>query len=317
MVDLATNFGMAHTFGDFDTDGFLDFYVTGMASTTARRLHAMGTGRQDFPEHERKRMEIGYGNRMYLRRAAGRYEQPDFRDRVARSGWSWGCATLDFDNDGDTDIYVANGNKSGTTAQDYCTTFWRHDIYSGSSDLDPVQFQVYLREARPYLSGGMSWNGFEHNHLLMNRSGTDFSNVAFLMNTAFEADCRAVLADDLDGDGRMDLVVDARAGQGDKERRLELLMNRGPQDHNWIGVRLAGAPGVSPLGARVSLVYAGGRRAAAVVAGDSYGAQHAPVAHFGLGAHERVDRIEVRWPDGTVHRLENPAINTYHNVIKN
>jgi hypothetical protein len=314
MVDLATNFGKAHTFGDFDADGFLDFYVAGMASTTVRRLHAMGLGREDFPQHQRKRMEIGYGNRMYLRRAAGRFEQPDFRDSVARCGWSWGCATLDFDNDGDADIYVANGNKSGTTAQDFGTTFWRHDIYSGSSDLDPVQFQVYLQEARPYLSGGMSWNGFEHNHLLMNRSGKDFANVAFLMNTALEADCRAVLADDLDGDGRVDLVVDARAGEGGKERRLHLLMNRGPQDNNWIGVRLAGAAGVSPLGARISLAFPGGRRAAAVVAGDSYGAQHAPVAHFGLGARKRVDLIEVRWPDGTVHRLENPAINKYHDV---
>ena len=79
-------------------------------------------------------------------------------------------------------------------------------------------------------------------------------------------------------------------------------------------MRLAGAAGVSPLGARVSLTYPGGRRAAAVVAGDSYGAQHAPVAHFGLGARKRVDLIEVRWPDGTVHRLENPAINKDHEV---
>ncbi|MHC4651021.1 MAG: CRTAC1 family protein [Planctomycetota bacterium] len=314
MVDLATNFGKAHTFGDFDADGFLDFYVAGMGSTTARRLHDMGLGPEDRPQHQRKRLEIGYGNRMYLRRAPGRFEQPDFRDSVARSGWSWGCISLDFDNDGDSDIYVANGNKSGTTAQDYCTTFWRHDIYSGGSDLDPVRFQVYLEEARSYLSGGMSWNGFEHNHLLMNRSGTDFSNVAFLMNTALEADCRSVLADDLDGDGRVDLVVDARAGEGDKQRSLQLLINRGPQDNNWIGVRLTGSAGVSPLGARISLAFPGGRRAAAIVAGDSYGAQHAPTAHFGLGKADRVDHIEIRWPDGTVQRVEQPAINAYHDV---
>jgi hypothetical protein len=314
MVDLATNFGMAHAFGDFDADGFLDFYVTGMASTTARRLHAMGLGPDDRPQYQHKRIEIGYGNRMYLRRAPGRFEQPDFRDSVARSGWSWGCATLDFDNDGDADIYICNGNKSGASAQDYCSTFWCHDIYSGSSKLDPVQFRVYLQEARPYLSGGMSWNGFEHNHLLMNSSGEDFSNVAFLMGTALEADCRATLADDLDGDGRVDLVVDARAGRGDNQRRLELLWNRGPTDNNWIGVRLTGSPGVSPLGARITLAYPGGRWAAAVVAGDSYGAQHAPARHFGLGGHDRVDFIEVRWPDGRVQRLDRPAINTWHDV---
>ncbi|MHC4216827.1 MAG: CRTAC1 family protein [Planctomycetota bacterium] len=314
MVDAASSFGTGHTFGDFNADGFLDFFVAGMDSPTVRRLDAMGLGRDDHPEHDLKRTEIGYGNRMYVRLAPGRFEQPGFRDSVARTGWSWGCVNLDFDNDGDTDLYVANGNQSGATGQDYATTFWRHDIYSGSSQQDPVQSRVYLQEARSCFSGSVSWHGFEHNRLLMSRHGWDFTNVAFLMNAALEADCRGVLADDLDGDGRMDLVVDARAGRGDRERELRLLLNRNPQPNNWIGVRLTGAPGVSPLGARVTLDHGKGRRAAVITSGDSYGAQHAPVAHFGLGPRTRINFIEVRWPNGAISRLTRPAINTWHDV---
>ena len=312
MVDLATNFGMAHTFGDFDTDGFVDLYVTGMASTTARRLHRMGLGPQDMPEHQSKRMEIAYGNRMYLRQAPGRFAQPPFKDTVARSGWSWGCVTVDFDNDGRPDIYVGNGNKSGRSAIDYCTTFWCHDIYAGSSEFDATRFKVYLQAARPYLTGTMSWNGFEHNHLLMNLGDEGFLNVAFLVNTAIETDCRAVIADDFDADGRPDLLVDTRAGRRDRDRRLVLLMNRGPQHNNWIGLRLTGAPTVSTLGARITMGYPGGTQGTLVVAGDSYGAQHAPMKHFGLGGHETVDFIQVRWPDGSEQRLDNPAVNRYH-----
>jgi hypothetical protein len=36
--------------------------------------------------------------------------------------------------------------------------------------------------------------------------------------------------------------------------------------------------------------------------------------HFGLGEDTSVDSIEIRWPDGTVENIKDPAINTYHVV---
>lgn len=315
-VDLATNFGMAHTFGDFDSDGRIDFYVTGMASTTARRLEQMGIRHEGdgFDRHNDIRTEIAYGNRMYMKGAGGSYTQPIFRDSVARSGWSWGCTNLDFNNDGYRDIYVSNGNKSGTTAKDYCTRFWCHDIYSGSSDKDVAQFKLYLEEAVPYMQEGISWNGFEHNHLFMNDGGTDFSNVAFLMNVAFESDCRSAISDDFDGDGRPDLLVDSRAIDTDKHRQLTIFYNRHPNPGNWIGVRLKGARGVSTIGATISVFTESGVQRATIVTGDSYGAQHAPAAHFGLGERDVVERVEVRWPNGNVTTLDEPSVNTWHRI---
>ena len=94
LVDDHSSFGMSHTFGDFDTDGRLDLYVTGMGSTTARRLQSMGLGRDDLPEFDAMRTRIGYGNRMYLGGDDGGFRQPPFKDDVARSGWAWGWATL-------------------------------------------------------------------------------------------------------------------------------------------------------------------------------------------------------------------------------
>jgi hypothetical protein len=38
------------------------------------------------------------------------------------------------------------------------------------------------------------------------------------------------------------------------------------------------------------------------------------VAHFGLGDRSKVDRVEIRWPRGTVQALNNPAINELHNI---
>ena len=79
------------------------------------------------------RMRMAFGNRMYLSGDAG-WREPAFRSEVARTGWTWGTTAFDFDNDGDPDIFAANGNESGESTVDYCTNFWTHDIFDGSSE---------------------------------------------------------------------------------------------------------------------------------------------------------------------------------------
>ena len=66
LVDNRHSFGMALTFGDYDLDPNLDLLMVGMSSTTARRLDQLGLGRDSFPEHQRFREKMGYGNRLYL-----------------------------------------------------------------------------------------------------------------------------------------------------------------------------------------------------------------------------------------------------------
>ena len=65
-------------------------------------------------------MKMGYGNRLLLGQGGLAYRQPDYNDRLARTGWAWGCTPWDFDNDGDRDLYVANGflrNQLGITVR--------------------------------------------------------------------------------------------------------------------------------------------------------------------------------------------------------
>ncbi|TFG93651.1 MAG: VCBS repeat-containing protein, partial [Myxococcales bacterium] len=102
-------FGMSSAFADFDLDGRLDFFVAGMASTTARRLEALGLGRSDRPDAQQMRMRMAFGNRMYLASDGG-WREPEFREEVARTGWTWGTTAFDVDNDGDPDLFAANGH---------------------------------------------------------------------------------------------------------------------------------------------------------------------------------------------------------------
>ena len=306
------SFGMSHALADFDGDGHLDLYMTGMGSTTARRLEHMGAGRTEFPEHQANRMKLGYGNRMYLGNSRGGLAEAPFNDSISRTGWSWGCTAFDADNDGRRDLFVTNGNVSGESCKDYCTTFWRHDIYGGNSRGNLVLDSLYDKTAGTV--GQISWNGFEHNVLFLNGGKGVFENIAFLMGMAHEYDSRAAVSEDLDGDGRSDLlVIQQNLGVGPgATQKLHLYRNNWLGSNHWIGVRLRGGPGVSPIGSKIAVRYEGGTDLLPVVTGDSLNAQHSNTKLFGLGQASAVESVEVRWPNGKVTRLNNPAIDRYH-----
>jgi hypothetical protein len=305
-------FGMSASFADFDLDGRLDFFVAGMASTTARRLEALGMGRDDRPEMQEMRMRMALGNRMYLAADAG-WQQPEFYAQVARTGWTWGTTAFDFDNDGDPDIFAANGNESGESTKDYCTNFWTHDIFDGESEPDS-SLENLLNEVGSGLNvGAESWDGYQKNHLLMNRGGKAFVNVAFLLGVADEFDSRSAVSGDLDLDGRVDLVVvenDRLGGQ-----KLHIYRNQLETDHHWIGIQLREeGGGISPVGASVTVRTAEQTHVGRVMTGETLMSQHSTTLHFGLGNSTEVESIEVEWIGGMRRVIRDPEIDRYHPI---
>lgn len=263
-------------------------------------------------------MRMAYGNRMYLGHPGGGFQQPKFKDEVARSGWSWGCTAFDFDHDGDTDIYIGNGFISGTTARDYCTHFWTHDIYTPGSKPTPELANLFKFVMDKPLNEGMSWNGFEHNNLYVNQNGAHFLNGGFLLGAGLETDTRSVVSDDLDGDGRDDLVLTvlprAVIGPNASAGAVHIYRNTLDSGRHWVGVRLKGAPRRSPIGAKITVTAGGKTQFAYVVTGDSMGSQHATAKLFGLDRAGTVDAIEVRWAGGTVQKVAAPKADQWHTV---
>ncbi len=306
-------FGMSHTFGDWNSDGIEDLCLVGMSSTTARRLDGLGISKPGYEKYSEMRAPMTFGNRLYVRNNEGALSQPSFTAGAARSGWSWGCTAADFDLDGDTDLYVANGHISGNSAKDYCTRFWCHDLYTGTSKPNAVIDSLFKTELLSGLGRDFSWNGFEHNAMFINRPNEGFLNAGFLLGAAFEYDSRAVIAADLDENGTQDLIV-IEYRSSTMNQRMHVYRNLGNLENSWVGIKIKNSPRMPTIGTVITMKSEERQWGKTIVTGDGFTSQEPPIAHFGLGKMKNVSEIQVQWPTGEVQTLQSPAINQYHQI---
>jgi hypothetical protein len=179
----------------------------------------------------------------------------------------WGCGLVDFDNDGHRDIFIACGHLMDNVDQFDDTTSYR-----------------------------------TRNVVLRNTGDGRFVNVSGQagVGSAPVHAARGVAFDDLDNDGRVDVVVlNSREGP-------TVLRNESPRVNHWLQVQLRGVKtNRDGVGARVRVAAGSLVQIDEVHSGRSYQSHFGSRLHFGLGKHSFVDRIEVHWIGGGVDVLEN------------
>lgn len=122
-VDVATEAGVADpgngmgaVWADVDNDGLLDLYVSNMHSYAGARI----TRAAGFAESAALRatgQRFAKGNTLLRNLGGGRFEEHESSGAV-HAGWAWGNLAFDYDNDGDRDLYVANGMFSNASQTD-------------------------------------------------------------------------------------------------------------------------------------------------------------------------------------------------------
>jgi hypothetical protein len=180
---------------------------------------------------------------------------------------SWGTAFADLDNDGALELLVANGHiypQIDRHPELIGTYAQKTLLLENKSRPGQVLFRDASAEAGPGLASARAWRG--------------------------------LALGDYDNDGRLDVLLTSLDGPP------ALLRNEG-RTGAWLTVACEGAHGEpNPIGTVVTIRSGGRTQSQDIASGDSFLSTHDPRPHFGLGAAERVDELEVRWPDGTHSR---------------
>ena len=149
---------------------------------------------------------------------------------------------------------------------------WKDLIVANGHVLDNAELLGSRRSAQP-------------NQVLLNRR-TAFASATL----PGEARHRGLAYGDLDGDGRLDIVV-TRLNQP-----AQILWNRN-QAGKWIAFDVGG------MGAMIRIETAEGKQWARRVSSSGYAGSSLGPVHFGLGAAEGVITVEITWPGGKQQRL--------------
>ncbi len=233
--------------GDFNNDGLLDFYVTSYQNQLSTLYQNTGDG-----FFEDVTMLTGAGS--------GTFHQV-----------TWGNGFVDFDNDGDKDIYIACGHLQDNIA--------------------------LIDDTTQYLAS---------NVLLENYGKNKYKEVASSIgeSNGVKKSSRGAAFDDLDNDGDTDAeILNSRSAP-------TILRNDSVNHNSWIQINLKGLKkNVQGIGARVKVVTGNLIQEDEVHSGRGYQSHYGTRLSFGLGNAKLVNSIEVNWIGGGKNVISDVEVN--------
>jgi hypothetical protein len=277
-IGIDTKKGMNAEFGDYDNDGWLDIYVTNITEPFLHECNMLWRNNGDFT-----------------------FIDVSTVTGTCDTDWGWGAKFIDYDNDGLLDLYVLNGFISAGE-KDYIDILMPIILDSDIDLSDTMNWQPL---------GDMSFSGYEHNCLFRNNGGHSFINVAKPNGVDANTDGRGLIIADFDNDGAQDMYV-LNANQ-----KAIMYRNLIGSQNNWIEIRLQGTKSNRDgIGTRVTFYSAEGLRYRETNAGNGFLSQSTSRVHAGFGSMDRVERVVVEWPSGTVQEFKDVKTRMSYTLVE-
>jgi hypothetical protein len=247
--------GMGVDSADFDQDGWQDLFVTNVD----QEMYSIYHNNHDLTFDD-------------MAGASG-------LGRVTRLMSGWGLKFFDYDNDGNLDLFIANGHPDDRIEQHSTRVTYKEPL------------------------------------LLFHNNGRSLENVSASAGPAFTQTfaARGMAVGDFNNDGAMDVLIAVNNGAP------LLLKNTAAQENHWLGLRLVGKKAnPDAIGTRITWQAGDLKRSRLKVGGGSYLSSHDPREVLGIGKRSRIDKLEIQWPQPgkRVETFTNLPIDRYTTIVE-
>jgi hypothetical protein len=225
--------GMGVDSADFDQDGWQDLFVTNVD--------------QEMYSIYRNNHDLTFDD---MAGASG-------LGRVTRLMSGWGLKFFDYDNDGNLDLFIANGHPDDRIEQHSTRVTYKEPL------------------------------------LLFHNDGRSLENVSISAGPAFTQTfaARGMAVGDFNNDGATDVLIAVNNGPP------LLLKNTAAGANHWLGLRLVGKKSnPDAIGARITWQAGDLKRSRLKIGGGSYLSSHDPREVLGIGKRSKIDKLEIQWP---------------------
>jgi hypothetical protein len=293
------SYTMSIGIADLNADQYPDFYISNIVTMDKDQKYVdpKGETTMKFDSRTLADLRVVEANDLFVSvqrdGSPATYEQSTAIGRGKSStGWAWGADFLDFDNDGDDDLYVANGmNEFAVYSSE--NPYYRDPKGEARS----VRFPESTRET---------------NVLFRNESG---KLVNFSENSGADlyGNSRAVVYVDFDIDGDLDMLLN------NYHEPAVLLQNNAEKNGNhWISITLVGDPdqGVNRDAIGAILLMSTDQNQTIwreIHGGSGYLTMNPKRQHFGIGSANTAS-IKIIWPNSTTTDFSNLKANTSYRI---
>jgi enediyne biosynthesis protein E4 len=291
---------MGADIADLDNDGRPDIFVTEMLPNELPRVKT----KTPFEEWDKYQSSVNAGyhhqfTRNTLQRNLGfrpGSQTPVFSE-VSRSAgveatdWSWGALIFDMDNDGLKDIFVANGIVKDLTDFDFVDFYVNNQEKVKGYREDSILLTKMI-DAFP--------SNPQANFLFKNLGNWSFENRALTQGLNQLTFSTGSAYGDLDNDGDLDLVIN------NLNERSFIYQNTSSESKkgNFLSLELG-----QGFGTKVTAFAGDQKFFQEYQPVKGYMSSVDPRLHFGLGKIEKLDSLQILWPDGKTRVLKDVQSN--------
>ncbi len=286
---------------DINNDGQADIFVTDMLPGDDIRLKTTSTNEGYDLFDFKLKQDYWYQyqrNMLHLNNGDGTFSEVAQMANVHATDWSWGALIFDMDNDGNKDLFVANGVAKDLTDQDFVN--YMGDRNTMQEMLSGKQFNykdmVDKISSKPI-----------PNYAFQNNGGLKFQNVAKNWGLEGPGFSNGSAYGDLDNDGDLDLIVN------NLNAPLSVFRNKTNEisENKYLKINLKGS-GKNPFGVGAKVAIYRGKEVLFQQQMPNRGFQSSSDNQlvFGLGTSDKIDSLVVTWSDDKQQVVKKVKTNT-------